>query len=96
MSEIVAHWLSFAGEEGFLGAAIIEAEDFICAVMLAHRCGCNPGGEVKGQPLPQRALDAALALGYEPNRLYSKDEIDAIDRAAPWPGLAPPPAQREE
>jgi hypothetical protein len=41
-------WLSFVGDEGFRGACIVEAPDMISAVSMAHRLGCNPGGQVQG------------------------------------------------
>lgn len=55
-------WLSFcdparpAGEQ-FLGVAIIAAEDFENAVMRAHELGINPGGEVRGLPVPADSVE---------------------------------------
>lgn len=51
------HWLSFADgalPEGtqFLGVVIVRAPNFIMAVQLAHLMKINPGGEVKGLPIP--------------------------------------------
>lgn len=40
------YYLSFAGEEGFRGACIVEAIESMNAVAVATRLGINPGGEV--------------------------------------------------
>jgi hypothetical protein len=47
------HYLSFADERGFLGVCWVEARGFLDACRIAHAHGCNPGGSVKGMPLPQ-------------------------------------------
>lgn len=49
-------WLSFCDPElptgeQFLGCAIIDADNFVCAVRRAHELGINPGGEVAGGDL---------------------------------------------
>lgn len=51
-------WLSFATEDAFLGACIVEAPDFRSALVASHAKGLNPGGECKGyeiDPLTQVA-----------------------------------------
>lgn len=71
-------WLSFAdgtkptGEQ-FLGVAIVEALGFIEAVRVAHLLGINPGGEVRGGPVPTEPYPETVR-----NRLLSKDEILAL------------------
>lgn len=44
-------WLSFVGDDGFLGVAIVRACDPVTAVCNAHVLGVNPGGEVCAAPL---------------------------------------------
>jgi hypothetical protein len=41
-------YLSFADDSGFLGGVILQADDFLSAVMEASVRGINPGGEVLG------------------------------------------------
>lgn len=87
-------YLSFADPERptgtqFLGAVIVEAPDFITAVMLSHALGINPGGEVVGAAFPEHVHPPARYVG----RLLSKVEIDAMDAELLGPEaiLAPPP-----
>lgn len=61
-------WLSFAGEEGFRGVAVVFADSFLRAVVLTKRLQINPGGEVMGRP-----LERPPAPRYR-NRLLSRDE----------------------
>ncbi len=76
-------WLSFASDSGFLGATIVKGAYFTEAVQEAQRLGVNPGGEVQGMPLAKAKTEADL-LPFVPNKLYSKAEIDAIDKAVKW------------
>lgn len=51
------YYLSFADQdkpegEKWSGCCCVEAEDHIDAVREARRQGCNPGGEVLMQPVP--------------------------------------------
>lgn len=51
-------WLSFADPDlppgrRFLGVCIVEARTLVSAVRHAARLGCNPGGEVRGDALPE-------------------------------------------
>jgi hypothetical protein len=75
-------WLSFVDPERadggrFVGACLVEAEDFLGAVYAAHRRGCNPGGQVAGQDAPE---NVAAAIGPEwRNRLLSKLDIVKIE-----------------
>ena len=71
-------WLSFAGDEGSIGVAIIEAHTFIEAVQKSHRLGCNPGGEVAGAPIPQAVLDDDPILNTPVDRMLTKDEIKVL------------------
>jgi hypothetical protein len=72
-------WLSFADPElpsgqQFLGAAIVRGRTVLDAVMRAHSLGCNPGGEVKVRPVPERLLPASDRL----ERLLSPAEVDEV------------------
>ncbi len=67
-------WLSFADGDGFLGAALVAARDFVDAVDVAHRLGINPGGEVLGSEMPSMPVDAEWT-----NRLLSLADVRAID-----------------
>lgn len=69
--------MSFADEEGFRGAVILQAHGMVTGMDRAWRLGLNPGGHVKawvlpGPPLPgyaERLLtreEAHLAIGEEP------------------------------
>lgn len=73
-------WLSFADgtrEVGtqFLGACIVDAEDFFDAVRASHRHKINPGGEVQGFEIPKGAPD----LSKWKNRLMSRAECEEMD-----------------
>ena len=43
-------YLSFADDDGFLGAVVVEATGFMDAVMKTRTLKINPGGEVMGHP----------------------------------------------
>lgn len=63
-------YLSFAEEE-FHGACIVEANDIVTAVKVAHALEINPGGQVRGHQIPEDAI-------YDPkyrNRLLSKKDL---------------------
>jgi hypothetical protein len=68
-------YLSFADDERFRGAVIVEAHGVAHAIELTHKLGINPSGEVavfevpEGAPLPP---DAAK------NRLLSKRDLDRL------------------
>jgi hypothetical protein len=80
------HWfyLSFCDDTRpaggqFLGACVVgPVPHMIDAVQLAHRLGCNPGGEVMGIALPDdigSKIPASLKL-----RLLSRAEAESLDR----------------
>ncbi len=48
------HWwyLSFSGDEGWCGFALVQGDDVLDAAREAHALGINPGGEVFGVSLP--------------------------------------------
>lgn len=74
-------WLSFADglkPEGsqFLGVAIVKADTLAAAVRDTWERGINPGGEVMGFHVPERAADT---LGEaDIGRLLTKDEANAL------------------
>lgn len=67
-------YLSFADDDQFLGAAIVEAVGEMHAIEYAHRLGINPGGQVAVWTVPEGAPvpDAAK------NRLLSKRDLEAL------------------
>lgn len=65
-------WLSFADDTGFLGAAIVQGGGMMEATMRARQLGCNPGGEVVGEPLEN------LPPPEYRERLLSMEEIDRM------------------
>lgn len=75
MSESPWWWLSFAdahkprGSQN-LGCAVVQADSLVEAVQEAHLMGCNPGGQVLGQPMPY------LPRGMPINRLLTPAELE--------------------
>lgn len=73
-------WLSFADAdrpkgEQFLGVAIVPAHDLIGAIKVSHALGCNPGGQVLGQPLdPPRPIPPEHL-----ERLLDRDAIGRLE-----------------
>jgi hypothetical protein len=68
-------WLSFGGQTGWLGGAIIHAGGLVEAASTAARLGCNPGGEVLGVPIPEHMVPDAEWR----ERLLSLDEVESIN-----------------
>ena len=77
-------WLSFADTDGFRGVCLIEAATMRDAVRVAHLLGCNPGGEVVGQEIPEDDADnRSLPRG----QLLTQDFLWSVargHRAGPW------------
>ena len=74
-------WFSFSGDDGFIGALIIDGVNFMAAHQNSHLLGLNPGGELKSLEL--EGCKGPDDMGkYEPYRLYTKAEIEAIDGVA--------------
>jgi hypothetical protein len=66
-------YLSFAGEEGFRGACIVQAQDALAAVAVSHHLGINPHGEVMMLQTNEEVLaDFPLA---DRNRLLTEEEL---------------------
>jgi hypothetical protein len=70
------YYLSFAGEEGFRGACIVEARGMLGAVSRCNVLGINPGGEVMGMPVPDGQL-ASLTEDAK-NVLLSREKLTEI------------------
>lgn len=73
-------WLSFADGNlpkgaQFLGVVIVDAPDFLGAVMRTHALGINPGGEVVGVPVPP---GGRLPSDCK-DRLLTRAEAEAAD-----------------
>lgn len=61
MNEIKWWWLSYADEEkGFLGAAIIAADDFVSACQISAFLKISPGGQVAGAIVNNHGKDIIL------------------------------------
>ncbi|MBU8839060.1 hypothetical protein [Mycolicibacterium goodii] len=64
-------YLSFAGEDGWLGGCFVSATGIADAVTKAHEAQCNPGGEVAGWgPLE---VDIKPDFSY---RLLTEEEVE--------------------
>jgi hypothetical protein len=73
-----AFWLSFAGEDGFHGAVIVHANDFMEAVMRTNLMGINPHGEVVGLDISPAHAKAIPA--HWKNRLLNRDDCDQFEK----------------
>lgn len=67
-------YLSYAKEEGFQGAIIIQAHGMVEACYLSKHRNISPGGEVWCHPIPDEHLPAP----EHRNRLLTKAELDEI------------------
>ena len=70
------YYLSFAGEEGFRGAVVVEAPTFGLAVLRTTVLKINPHGEVLGAIISEEELPPTI---YR-HKLLSKEQIKEI-----WP-----------
>jgi hypothetical protein len=68
-------YLSYADDESFRGAIIIQAHGFVEACYLADHRGISPGGEVLGMIVP---VDAELPPPEYRNKLLSKEVLRTI------------------
>lgn len=69
------YWLSFAGEDGFLGGIVLQGYGPLDAVARSHESQQNPGGEVAILPLGVEDLDTPAEWK---NRLLSKEEMEKL------------------
>ena len=68
-------YLSFAGDEGFLGGAYVQARGILTAVREASRLGINPGGEVKAGPMLQVEFERCVPADMR-NRILTREELE--------------------
>lgn len=64
-------YLSFVGENKWLGGCFVQATDHTDAVIKAHQAQCNPGGQVAGY--------GPLEVDIKPehaNRLLTLEEVE--------------------
>lgn len=71
--ETVTMWLSFAGDDGFLGVVILKTLGFTHAVVESKVRGINPGGEIMAVEVDPDKIDPNYF-----NRLLNKDEAQAM------------------
>ena len=85
-------WLSFVDDrrpkgQKSLGISIVQGSTLEDAVRVAHRLGCNPGGEVAGKVLPAHLLP----FMEHRNRLHppedARDLANLIDMMATLGGM---------
>lgn len=76
-------YLSFATEKGWLGACVVRGADDQAGelspdnpVVVAHREGCNPGGEVMLIRLDEEKAEQIPAEFW--NTLLSEDDLAAV------------------
>lgn len=67
-------YLSFAGDEGFLGAVIVSANGIATASVKCWQMGCNPGGEVMASVIMEPAA-STITVDLK-NRLLSREELE--------------------
>lgn len=74
MTALPEWWMSFAGDDGFLGVAIVSGATFDDALRETWRLKINPGGEVMAYPLSE-SRDPNVAK-LERNKLLSRAELE--------------------
>lgn len=85
-------YISFAGNEGFRGATIVEGATAEDAFMEVNRRGLNPGGEAAILIVPKEAENEPDALVMR-NRLVRREEMLFIG-AKPYVDCPPEIQQR--
>jgi len=70
-------WLSYAEEGNFLGACIVEGDDFVGACIEAKRVGLSPGGQVLGVDL-DASMVGAVPEGYR-GRLLDATQVKKLE-----------------
>lgn len=69
-------YLSFASDQEFLGACVVEASDVQSALRRATELRINPGGEVMALVVPR-----GKERHFPTNVLLSREDMEAIDGA---------------
>ena len=67
-------WMSFVGEEGFLGVIITEATNIVDGTKKQWDAEINPGGEVLGDPLAKSSVDKLDDITPWLDRLLNDEE----------------------
>lgn len=74
-------WLSYAGEEGSRGVALVEGASFLHACERSNELGISPGGEVKGFLVPAEGW-RARCLPFQ-DKLTTRRELEEAMLAIP-------------
>jgi hypothetical protein len=86
VDEPLLFWfLSFAGTEGWRGAAIVQGRGFTEAYLRSRDLGICPGGEVRGIPIVETVPPPPPEYR---NRLLSKDDLRGLaggEEPMEWP-----------
>lgn len=67
-------YISYATDENFLGATVLESNDHISVLKEATKHGLNPGGQAAVFELPYEALEAP-DIRMMQGKLVSKEEL---------------------
>jgi len=68
------YYMSFADEEGFRGAVIVEARGPVTALAIANILGINPGGQVVTIEIPPGSPMLSTPEAW--NRLLSRQDVE--------------------
>lgn len=77
-AEVEAGDLCDCGSPKCSGNDPVKGPWVLGAVRVAYEMGCNPGGEVLMEGIPDELADLYTRYGLKKNRLYSPAEVDAI------------------
>ena len=73
------YWLSFADPNGFLGACVVgPCPSFMAAIVRAAERGCNPGGQVVGEVIPEAV--AVHLRATDLHTLKDRAQCEEFDR----------------
>lgn len=74
-------YLSFAGDDGWIGCVHTEANNAMEAVLKTHVLGINPGGEVAIIELPQSVFECpeGARILHVLDRLLGREEMEALN-----------------
>lgn len=69
-------YLSYAGDDGFHGACVVQGGDVVEAAAEARRLGISPGGQVLGVPVPDDVISRIPET--DRNRVLSAAEARVV------------------
>jgi hypothetical protein len=77
---VTLFWLSYADDNGFRGAIIIDAESDLDAVARTHRLGISPGGQVMMVRVPVETMSLESRRKHETHveRLLSLADLQEL------------------